>query len=117
MKCIPCWLKKKACWLWIAVDRLGHRFLNVIVGSRDTDTGQCLWEGVAHHDIGHIMTDYWQPYELFLPTELHTQSKAETFTVEGYNSLFRHFLTRLRRKSCVTLSVCCVTLFCHSFDA
>ena len=37
--------------LWIAVDRPGHRFLNVIVGSRDTDTGQCLWEGVAHHAI------------------------------------------------------------------
>jgi insertion element IS1 protein InsB len=29
----------------------------------------------------------------------YTQSKAETFTVEGYNSLFRHFLARLRRKS------------------
>jgi len=29
---------------------------------------------------------------------MHTQSKAETYTVEGYNSLFRHFLARLRRK-------------------
>ena len=27
------------------------------------------------------------------------QSKVETFTVEGYNSLFRHFLARLRRKT------------------
>jgi insertion element IS1 protein InsB len=27
------------------------------------------------------------------------ESKAETFTVEGYNSLFRHFLARMRRKS------------------
>lgn len=45
------------------------------------------------------MTDYWKPYQLFLLSELHTQSKAETFTVEGCNSLFRHFLARLRRKS------------------
>jgi insertion element IS1 protein InsB len=45
------------------------------------------------------MTDYWKPYEHFVPSEIHTQSKAETFTVEGYNSLFRHFLARLRRKS------------------
>ena len=45
------------------------------------------------------MTDYWQPYEAFVPEEQHTQSKAETYTVEGYNSLFRHFLARLRRKS------------------
>ncbi|MDD5581445.1 MAG: IS1 family transposase, partial [Methylobacter sp.] len=28
-----------------------------------------------------------------------TRSKAETYTVEGYNSLCRHFLARLRRKS------------------
>ncbi len=45
------------------------------------------------------MSDYWSPDEKFIPAELHTQSKAETFTVEGYNSLFRHFLARLRRKS------------------
>jgi IS1 family transposase len=70
-----------------------------VIGSRATQTGQCLWEGVAHHNINQVMTDYWQPYQLFLPSEIHTQSKAETFTVEGYNSLFRHFLARLRRKS------------------
>ena len=45
------------------------------------------------------MTDYWRAYQKFIPQEIHQQSKAETFTVEGYNSLFRHFLARLRRKS------------------
>ena len=45
------------------------------------------------------MADYWKPYENFVPPALHTQSKAETYTVEGYNSLFRHFLARLRRKT------------------
>ena len=45
------------------------------------------------------MTDYWKPYENFVPKGKHTQSKAQTFTVEGYNSLFRHFLARFRRKS------------------
>jgi insertion element IS1 protein InsB len=45
------------------------------------------------------MTDYWSPYEKFIPPGLHAQSKAETYTVEGYNSLFRHFLARLRRKT------------------
>lgn len=71
----------------------------MVIGSRATETGQCLWEGIAHHEIAHVMTDYWQPYQAFLPPEIHTQSKAQTFTVEGYNSLFRHFLARLRRKS------------------
>jgi insertion element IS1 protein InsB len=44
-------------------------------------------------------TDYWRRYAAFVPRAQHIQSKAETYTVEGYNSLFRHFLARLRRKS------------------
>lgn len=46
-----------------------------------------------------VASDYWKAYTQFVPHEIHVQSKAETFTVEGYNSLFRHFLARLRRKS------------------
>ncbi len=46
-----------------------------------------------------VMSDYWSPYEKFVPKEMRTQSKAETYTVEGYNSLLKHFLARLRRKS------------------
>ncbi|MDR1865624.1 MAG: IS1 family transposase, partial [Bacteroidales bacterium] len=38
-------------------------------------------------------------YESIIPKGKHIQTKAETFTVEGYNSLFRHFLARMRRKS------------------
>jgi len=33
------------------------------------------------------MSDYWSPYEKSIPKEMHTQSKAETYTIEGYNSL------------------------------
>lgn len=48
---------------------------------------------------GKVCTDYWKAYGEFVPKEKHVKSKKETFTVEGYNSLFRHFLARLRRKS------------------
>ena len=43
------------------------------------------------------------------PSEKHIQPKAETLTVEGYNSLFRHFLARLRRKNNATAKAktCC----------
>ena len=47
----------------------------------------------------YIASDYWKPYESIIPPEKHIQTKSETFTVEGYNSLFRHFLARMRRKS------------------
>jgi insertion element IS1 protein InsB len=49
--------------------------------------------------IAAVMTAYWEPYEPFVPSEKHRQSKAETYTVEGCNSLFRHFLARFRRKT------------------
>ena len=53
-----------------------------------------------------ITSDYWKPYESIIPHEKHIQSKAETFTVEGCNSLFRHFLARMRRESkCYSKSV------------
>jgi len=51
--------------------------------------GRCSSQHWQHH------ADYWQPYQVFLPSE----QQAETFTVEDYKSLFRHFLARLRRKS------------------
>lgn len=48
---------------------------------------------------GVVCADYWKAYNEFVPKELLVQSKAETYTVEGYNSLFRLFLARLRRKT------------------
>ncbi len=93
------WFKKNYCWIWIAVDRNGHQFIDCVLGSRDTATGKKLWDSVGKLASGDVMTDYWKPCEAFAPPEQHTQSKAETFTVEGYNDLFRHFLARMRRKS------------------
>jgi insertion element IS1 protein InsB len=46
----------------------------------------------------YLTSDYWPAYERIIPAEKHIQSKAETFTAEGYNSLFRHLLARMRRK-------------------
>ncbi|MDD5462193.1 MAG: IS1 family transposase [Methylococcales bacterium] len=90
---------KKVCWIGMAVDRNGKRLLNCEVGSRDTDTGRKLWDAIKNNSITDVMSDYRSPYETCVPQKLPTQSKAETYTIEGYNSLFRHFLARLRRKS------------------
>jgi insertion element IS1 protein InsB len=69
------------------------------VGSREAKSGKGLWQHLQDKAIGAVMTDYWQSHEKFLPPELHVQSKAETYTVEGYHSLFRHFLAWLGGKS------------------
>jgi insertion element IS1 protein InsB len=46
-----------------------------------------------------IASDYWKPYESIILPEKYIQSKAKIFIIEGYNSLFRHFSARMRRKS------------------
>ena len=100
------WVKKNYRWIWNAVDRYEKKFINFIIGDRSAQTGQKLWNEIEDQLDGKIATDYWQPYEHFIPEKDHVQSKAETYTVEGYNSIFRHFLARLRRKTkCYTKSV------------
>nr|WP_321497376.1 IS1 family transposase [uncultured Methanolobus sp.] len=97
---------KKYCWIWIAIDRIGKRFINCSFGSRGTETGIQLWDKLKDIGIKEVMTDHWKAYAEFIPEAIHTRSKAETYTVEGYNSIFRHFLARLRRKSkCYTKSL------------
>jgi insertion element IS1 protein InsB len=45
------------------------------------------------------MTDYWEAYRNFLPYRWHHRSKKQTYTVEGINSLLRHYLARLKRRT------------------
>jgi insertion element IS1 protein InsB len=77
-----------------------------VFGSRSARTGKKLWDLIKTNEIEQVMTDYWKPYTNFIPKEIHKQSKKETYTVEGYNSLLRDQLARLRRKTkCYTKSV------------
>jgi IS1 family transposase len=69
----------------------------LVVGGMET--GRQLWEKLEKKEIEKVMTDHWRAYTEFLPEKIHTKSKAETYTFEGYNSILRHFLARLRRKT------------------
>ena len=73
--------------------------MDFVVGDRSTETGRKLWEKIKDIEAGVYCSDYWKSYAEFLPQEKHIQSKAETFTVEGYNSRVRHFLARFRRRT------------------
>ncbi len=93
------WVKKNYCWVWIAVDRLGKRFISFVCGDRSTKTGMMLWEQIKNISVSKYCSDYWKSYEEFIPAQKHVQMKAETYTVEGYNSRIRHYLARFKRKS------------------
>jgi len=69
------------------------------LGNRGTETGKKLWNRVKNYADGFVMADYWKSYKEMIPLEQLVQSKAETYTVESYNSVIRHFLARFRRKT------------------
>jgi len=91
--------KKNYRWIWIAVDRYGKRYLSFVCGDRSTQTGLKLWDKIKDLTISTFASDYWKSYEEFVPPEKHLQTKAETYTVEGYNSRIRHYLARFKRKT------------------
>jgi IS1 family transposase len=85
---------------------LGGKFINCSFGSRGTKTGQKLWDKLKGKMIWEVMTNHWRAYAEIIPDAIHTRFKAETYTVEGYDSISRHFIARLRRKSkCYTKSL------------
>ena len=62
-------------------------------------TGRKLWNTLKDLSVGVLATDHWKSYEDFIPPEQHRQTKAEAFTVEGYNSRIRHYPARFKRKT------------------
>ena len=76
-----------------------EKFVNFVIGDRSSNTGRALFETIKSKKIDYFITDHWRSYESLITEEKHVKSEAKTFTVEGYNSLFRHFLARMRRKS------------------
>jgi len=74
-----------------------HLYISFCI--RGTETGQKLWEYLEGEEIENVITDHWKAYAEFFPETIHTRSKAEMYTVEEYNSIFRHFVARLRRKT------------------
>jgi insertion element IS1 protein InsB len=68
------------------------------LASEDKETAKTFWKKIKEYEMKYIVSDYWKPSESIMPEEKHLQTKAETFTVERYNCLFRHFLVRMSRK-------------------
>ena len=80
--------------------------MDFVAGSRGTETGIKLWNAIKNNVTGKVATDYWKSYPEMIPSGILVQSKKETYTVESYNGLFRHYLARFRRKTkCYSKSI------------
>ena len=86
-------------WIWIAVDRLRRKFIDFEALCRGLKTGKLLWDRIKTLDPQYIMTDHWRPYDKMIDSGIHIKSKAQTYTVEGYNGVIRGVLKRLNRKT------------------
>jgi len=98
-------------WVWIGVDRDAREYVDFTVGDRSAKTGLTLWNRIEKQAVGLVATDYWKPYKEMIPEEKPVQTKAETYTVESYNGLIRHYLARFRRRTkCYSKSTEMITL-------
>lgn len=77
-----------------------------MVGDRSSQTGVKLCQSIENESVDKVFSDFWKSYKEIIPCEKLHQSKAETFTIEGFNSLIRHYIARFRRKTkCYTKSL------------
>ena len=98
--------KKNHCWTWITIDRHTKQVLGFVCGRRDSKTFEKLYDNINPDNIKLFCSDYWKSYAEVIPNHKHLQSKAQTFTIKGYNSLIRHYLARFKRKTkCYSKSV------------
>ena len=61
-------------------------------GDRSTQTFKKLWVKIKDLEVNGFCSDYWKSYSELIPSETHCESKAETFTIEGYNARIRHII-------------------------
>lgn len=103
--------KSNEVWIWGAVCRKTRRLIGLIVGDRSEQTATRLWRQLtarlkAQGNETMFYADHYNVYPTIVPPEQLIQSKKETFTIEGQNSLMRHFLARLHRKTfCYSKSI------------
>ena len=68
------------------------RLLYFEMGCRGFKTASKLWSRIRNIPQTFTATDHWPVYAQLIHPEQHLASKALTYTVEGFNSLIRHYL-------------------------
>lgn len=69
------------------------------IGDRSEKTAEKLYQKIKGIGAKIYYTDHWEAYNCVLPEARHKSSKAETYTIEGLNSVIRHFIARFHRRT------------------
>ncbi len=117
--------KARKRWIWIALCRQTRQVVAYVIGDRSQATCQQLWERIPDaYKQGHCYSDFWEAYQLVIPSEQHTAAGKDTGLtahVERWNNTLRQRLGRFVRK---TLSFSkseemheiCLRLFLHYYN-
>ena len=112
-------------WMWIALCGATRQVVADVMGDRSAATCRKLWARIpAAYRTGHCVSDFWEAYQLVIPTEQHTAAGQESgFTahVERWPNTLRQRRARLVRQ---TLSFAksemmheiCRRLFWHRYN-
>lgn len=68
--------KKNYRLIWIAVDRLGKRFISFVCGDRSTKTGLKLWKRVQEISVCFYCSDCWKSYAEIIPPKKTYSNKS-----------------------------------------
>ena len=85
-------------WIWIAIDRLAKQYISFVCGDRNSHTEARLRDKIVELTVGQFFSDHWKAYAELFPKDKLKQTKAETFSIEGYNCKVRHYFARFKRK-------------------
>ena len=109
--------------VWTAVDRNRLRFAAFEIGDVSGEALKKILNRLSNCFINIICTDGNFTYHKFIPSSIqHFITKSETCLVEAYNSVLRHYLARLQRKTkCYSKSAemlrLSVLLLIHKFNS
>ena len=93
--------KKNPCWLWHAIDHDTGDVIAFVVGSREKEMCQMLWDMILSLNIKVIAvyTDKNPSYIEVIPAKLLKTGKRNTQRIERKHLTFRTRLKRLARKT------------------
>jgi insertion element IS1 protein InsB len=88
---------------FLNLHRIGYRVTKKVIafeiGNRSKETMKRLWNKIKKIKTKKYYTDGNFSYKEILPNKKLTQTKSETYTIEGLNNTIRHYLARFHRKT------------------
>ena len=78
--------KKNKKWIFKAFDRARKRVIVWVVGKRNSQTIQRLYEKLKHLKKCIFYTDHWKGFKQVLPANKHVIEKKHTIAIEQDNS-------------------------------